>query len=417
MIRFLDLDIKLIQETTEDSDYLIMGSDIWRQGREWFKYHRNAEKVLVKDEKGEIVCYAFQDMDSNRELRMLEELCDEKEALHFEDIYCEYDCAVIEGCNELAYYFARYLSGREIPVKVIGKYWDKIGEWDKVETTGRVLTIYAEGTWKHNQNLSYELLRSVPVEFECVDCIYKENIKRGIITNAKYAYRDLLEQLRNRDIILFGTGNMAQDIYDMLVAEGLDIAAFLNVGVKNDLKLLGKDVIEIEDIEKYCNPVFIEPGENSALGQGHLEEYVYFGCRRNENYFFFGDYAEIQRNNLQHILQGKQILLVGERLLSGYIKRHILSGGKESCSVQYYEDVEDNFINESTVGVVVVLQKFGAVNSVEKWRREVNSCVETLKQYRIKNYTLYFTMSSACARFDNKESTDMGLTSSDLREY
>lgn len=401
MIRFLEADVKSINENVENSDYLIMGSDIWGQGRTWFKYHRNAEKILVKDKNGKIICYAFQDMDANRELRMLEELCDEKDALHFEDIYPEYDCVVIQECNELAYFFAKYLQSRGVPVKVSGKYWDQTGKWAVENATGRVLTIYAEGTWEHNQNLSYELLRSVSVEFEYIDHIYKENIKKGIITNAKCSYQELIGKLKNRNIILLGTGNTVQDIYDMLAAEGVDIAAFLSDGVKNGLRLLGKEIIGTGENEKYADTVFIEPGKNSALGQGYLEEYIYYGCRRNENYFLFGDYAEVQRNNLQHILRSRPILLAGERLLSDYIKQHMVSGGKEADSVQYYEEAEDGFINDNTVGVVVVLQMFGLANSFEKWKKEIDLCVQTLKEYKIRNYTLYFTMSSSFARIES----------------
>lgn len=51
MIRFFEADEKSIQEIAKDSDYLIMGSDIWTQGREWFKYHRDVEKIPVKDDR------------------------------------------------------------------------------------------------------------------------------------------------------------------------------------------------------------------------------------------------------------------------------------------------------------------------------------------------------------------------------
>lgn len=412
MIRFLEAEKKLIQETGKDSDYLIMGSDIWEKGREWFRCHRTAEKIPVKDENGRIICYAFQDMDANRELRMLEELCEEKAALHFEDIYPEYDCVVIQECNELAYSFAKYLKGRGIPVRVSGRYWDKIGKWEEGEAEGRVLTIYAEGTWEHNHNLSYELLRSVSVEFEYIDDLYKENIRRGIIKNSKCSYRELIEKLRSKEVILIGTGNTAQDVYDMLVAEGLDIAAFLSYGAKNGLKLLGKEIISIEEIGKYDSPVFIELGKNSALGQGHLEENIYYGCKRNEDYFFFGDYAEIERNNLQHVLQGKRILLVGERLLASYLKKYMLNEGKEADSVQYYEEAEDSFINDDAVGVVVTLQMFGQINGFANWKNEIDLCLQTLKKHKIENYTLYFTMSSSFARIElNKEK----YTSNELR--
>ena len=70
MIRFAEVDKKSIKEVPEDGGCLIMGSDIWEQGRSWFKCHRNAEKVPVKDADGEVLCYAFHDMYENPDLRM-----------------------------------------------------------------------------------------------------------------------------------------------------------------------------------------------------------------------------------------------------------------------------------------------------------------------------------------------------------
>lgn len=404
MIRFLEADDKSVVEIGKNSDCLVMDETIWKQGRDYFKAHRSADKIPVKDKEGKFVCYAYQDTDANRELRMLEELSTEDGVLHFEDIYQQYHCVVILECNELAYFFARYLQGRGIAVKVSGKYWDQIAKWEEQETEGQILTIYAEGTWEHSKNLSYELLRTVSVEFEYIDHIYRENIRTGRIVNAKCGYEEWIEQLKDRNIILMGTGNRVQDIYDMLVAEGLDIAGFLSDRVKDGLKLLGKEIIRTEDIEKYNNPVFIEIGKNSALGMGCLDEYVYYyGCRRNEDYFFFQDYAQVQRNSLQHVLEGKRILLAGEKYLAGYIKEYMVAKGKAADSIQYLEEAEDSFVDEDTIGVVVVLRMFGLVDSVGKWKREVDLCIQSLKERNVRSYTLYFTITSAVARMESEE--------------
>lgn len=404
MIRFLEANDKSVAETDKDCDYLVMDGTIWKQGREYFKTHRSADKISVKDKDGKFLCYAYQDADANRELRMLEELSTEEGVLHFEDIYQQYHSVAIQECNELAYFFAGYLKGRGIAVKVSGKYWDEIAKWEEQETEGAILTIYAEGTWGHNKNLSYELLRTVSVEFEYIDRIYMENIRTGRITNAKCGYREWIGRLKDRNIILIGTGNRVQDIYDMLVAEGLDITGFLSDRIKDGLKLLGKEIIRTEDIEKYSDPVFIEIGKNSALGMGNLDEYVYFyGHRRNENYFFFQDYAQIQRNNLQHVLEGKRLLLAGEKYLSGYIKENMIGRGKEADSIQYLEETEESFINDDVIGVVVILRMFGLVDSVKKWKSEVDLCIQALKERNVRNYTLYFTISSAVARIESRE--------------
>lgn len=401
MLRFCDTDIKTIDEFAENSDCLTMDHSIWEQGRKYFKYHRNVQKIPVIDRNGNFICYAFQDADADRELRMLQELNDSREVLHFEDVYPEYHCVVIQECNELAYSLAKYLQSRGISVTVSGKYWNQIEEWHSGELPrGNTLTIYAEGTWEHNGDLSYELMRSVSVEFEHVDNLYKENIKRGFITNAKCSYREWIEELRDKEIILIGTGNRVQDIYDMLVAEGLDIAAFLSAAPKNGLRLLGKEIIRIDDLEKYTNPVFIELGKNSALGDGHLDEYVYYGCRRNQDFFFFQDYADVQKNSLSNVLAERQIVLLGDELLSNYLKQYMVDSGKEDTTIQYYGTLEKDFEGEDVIGVIVALEFFGVMDSAGKWKSEINKYIQILKEHHITDYTLYFTMTNSFIRLE-----------------
>lgn len=399
MLRFCDADVKSINKIDENTDCLTMDNSIWEQGRTYFKYHRDIQKVPVVDRNGSLICYAFQDADANRELRMLQELGDSKKAIHFEDVYSGYSYVIIQECNELAYYFALYLKNRGIGVKTCGKYWDQIAEWNNENACkGSTLTIYAEGTWQHNENLSYELMRSVSVEFEYIDNIYKENIRRGYIVNAKCSFEELIKELRGKEIILIGTGNRVQDIYDMLMAEGLDIEAFLSAAPKNGLRLLGKEVIGVDDLEKYTNPVFIELGKNSALGDAHLDEYVYYGCKRNRDFFFFQDYADLQRNNLLNVLKKRRIVLLGEPLLSTHLKQFMVDEGKDSTTIQYYKALEKNFNGQGVIGIIVALQAFGIMNSAEKWKEEVDKYVEILKEYDITDYTLYFTMTNSLIR-------------------
>ena len=54
-------------------------------------------------------------------------------------------------------------------------------------------TIYCEGRWNRNKNLEEYLLRTVAVEFECVDAIYEEAVKDGFILDALGNSDDLLQ--------------------------------------------------------------------------------------------------------------------------------------------------------------------------------------------------------------------------------
>lgn len=402
MLRFYEVDV---MEAVQHSDFLVMDCNIWKQGREYFKHHRYVEKIPVKNKDGEIICYAFQDADANRELRMLQELIEERQAIHFESIYPEYDCVEIQGCNELAYYFRNYLESRGIIVKVSGKYWSQIGIFNSAGRgrEKRVLTVYAEGTWNHSEDLSYELIRTVSVEWEYIDNVYKENIKQGIIKNASYGYPELISKLKDKNIILLGVENTAQDIYDMLVSEGLDIVAFLDEGKKGNLKLLGKEIIGIEDIDKFGNIAFIQTGKNSALGMGKLDEYVYYGCKRNESFFFFEDYIDVQRANLRHILREKTIVLIGDKLLSRYMKRYMANNWGKDDSVFYYKNFKDELLCQDTIGVIVVSQYFAPDDSFIKWKKEIDTYLQILKEYQIENYTLYFTRTSSFIRMDTEE--------------
>ncbi len=105
-------------------DHVVWNKNIWKSARLFFASHKAgfAEYMLlpVIDEERQLLCFAYEDADANRELRMLRELQEETQALQFADLYPDCQCVKIHGFNELAYFFARYLSAQEIPVQVRG---------------------------------------------------------------------------------------------------------------------------------------------------------------------------------------------------------------------------------------------------------------------------------------------------------
>ena len=57
-------------------------------------------------------------------------------------------------------------------------------------------------------------MRSVSVEFECVDKIYEENIKRGFIKDAAGDFTWLVEKLKDeKEIVIIGTGVQSLNAY------------------------------------------------------------------------------------------------------------------------------------------------------------------------------------------------------------
>ena len=106
-------------------DCVVPGRGIWEQARKFFACHeyRLHENVLlpVTDQAGNLICFAYEDGEANREIRMLRELKELSAAIGFSDLYPQYDCVKICGCNELAVLFAAYLKDRGIAVKTEGE--------------------------------------------------------------------------------------------------------------------------------------------------------------------------------------------------------------------------------------------------------------------------------------------------------
>ena len=70
-----------------------------------------AVQLPVLSREGQLLCFAYQDEEANRELRMLRELEECEGALTFFDVNPEYIGVTIHGFNELAYYMDKYLMG------------------------------------------------------------------------------------------------------------------------------------------------------------------------------------------------------------------------------------------------------------------------------------------------------------------
>lgn len=71
-------------------DYLILGKEFWQEGRKYFERCSRQfgveTLVPVVDKNRSLLCFAYQDLEADQELRMLDELEEHKSALGFRDI-------------------------------------------------------------------------------------------------------------------------------------------------------------------------------------------------------------------------------------------------------------------------------------------------------------------------------------------
>lgn len=168
---------------------VVLNHEIWENARQYFSHYKHGlnEHVLlpVVDKDHRLISFAYEEYDANREIRMLRELSENKDALQFADIYPQYKCVKIHDFNELAYFFADYLKQQNIRVQVFGDLWKELFETaDSEDMDCRCLTVYAEGLFPNRKEWFDNLLDSVSAEFECIDHIYEMNIKRHIVQDA-----------------------------------------------------------------------------------------------------------------------------------------------------------------------------------------------------------------------------------------
>lgn len=303
-------------------DYVILDEHIWENGRRYFRnFLDSSETVLlpVLNAERQLVCFAYQDGEADRELRMLDELRECGDALGFQDVYPEYDSVTVCGFHELAYAFVQYLEESGVPVSVKGAMWDVFGTHEALETLDyRTFTVYAEGTGRLEKEIA--LRDSVSPEFECIDRIYEENICNGSITDAEGDFNDLLERLRGRQIALIGTGENSLNAYDLLLKYGIDITCFVT-GNKQDFgrKLLGKKIIGLGEASRNIESItFIETSSKySAWGFGGTNRYHYFGFKRNNSFFLLQDYIKIPLRGLLSAINNASIQLQSKVVMFG----------------------------------------------------------------------------------------------------
>lgn len=312
-----------------NSDYLVLDKNIWKNGRKYFsqckKEFGGVEFLPVLDKEHHLLCFAWQDDEANRELRMLDELMNCCGALDFKEFYSEVDCVIVDGCNELAYFLIKYLKNIGVLVYAPGKMWKAIGIDDiadvktKEETLDyRRLTIYSEGI----EPKTAEKRSSVSAEFECIDLIYEENIRRGLISDTTGNFQSMLENIKGKQIAIIGIGENSLNAYDFLLENGIDINCFiLEKEGYQEKRLFDKQILTREEAEKYAeNLIFVETcSKYSAWGFGGVDFYYYLGYKRNEKFFLLQDYIDIPKRGLLNVMNNIMKLPERKLILTGDI--------------------------------------------------------------------------------------------------
>ena len=333
-------------------DFLLLDETIWSKGRTLFIQNGMNKPIPVLNKEYQLVCFAWQDEEANRELRMLRELNEHKDALTFLNLNPGYTTVTIHDCNELAWNFAEYLRKLGIKVNVVGKYWRELfcegyENKDILDTLYyQNYEIWAEGVHQKSGYWKKEWLRSATVEFECIDKIYEANIKAGIIKDVDSDYHELLDRLRKEnEVIIRGIGTKAQDAYDWLFSNGVDICAFQSDRADKERKtLFGKPIVKKEYVSKhYKGAVIIECCfQHSAWGFGSVDTYDYEGYERNKQYLLLKDYIEVPENNLVHVLEDKNLILIGDIHLCNRLYRWFKNYGWKEEKIGYWDVLGEN---------------------------------------------------------------------------
>lgn len=386
---------------------VVLDDSIWDKGKELFKKDicidiTNIRVIPVKNRNQEVICYAYQDDEANRELRMLRELETYKEVLHFDSILGNTKEVIVCGCNELAYRFVKYLEKQEINVSVIGKYWDYFGYENHVDLyAADKFVVYAEGNQLQVSNLYQMIIRSASPEFECIDRIYEANVKTGKIKDTIGDCKEFLKKLNGKDVVILGTDVKAQDTYDFLYANGIDIYCFAEWNLQQGRMrtLLGKEVIEVDEIiRKEKNLVFINTNDrSSALGCQELEFFDYYGYVRNEDFFLINDYTDVPCNNLIHVLKGKEVWITGDEMFCMLLANYLRDVEQEDINVKYVR--VSQCVDLKSVDILcVVYPWYGARNLLANPK----FCYFREKLVSMKNisYTDYFSCAKVFVAID-----------------
>lgn len=409
MIRFFEGSIESWEpiDVAVFPDSIQFGENVWEDGKVYFKNylsHDVSDVVMlsVKDEKFETVCFAFMDDEANRELRMLKELemCDH--ALQMKDIFPEIEETVIVGCNELAYYFAKYLEKQHIKVVVTGKYWEWFGYQCGINVNldgPNRMVVFAEGH-ELRGGLYNNVIKSVSSEFECIDKIYEANVQAGKIKDTEGELSSVLDKLRGKKVVILGIDEKSQDVYDFLYNHGIDIYCFAKQEVLNaDETLLAKKILEIRDVVCQEKDVaFIDcHSKNSAMGNRNVELFDYYGYVRNRHFFFINDYTDIPFSNLIHILKNKCVRVAGEETLCHILSEYLEDVEQGEVDVRYIKLSQYTDIKERNM-LFIVYPWYG-VEHIE-CNPKLWAFREELLQMQNISYSTYFSRTAALAIID-----------------
>lgn len=413
-------------------EYVIFDENIWKNAKKYLAQQTDdfaVDSLLpVLNEVFQLVGFAYDDTDANREVRMLRELKEKQDAVQFLELYPEIKCVRIYEFNELAYYFAIYLGDIGIAVETVGTLWEG---WRPKETISypdyECMMIYAEGVGEKKHNWKDRLLKSVSVEFECIDNIYEYNIKNNNIRDAEGDFSWFIEKLQSeKELIIIGTGVESLNAYDLLKANGVDILCFLSENKEKwNYRLFGKRILSGREIKRTAKkPVFLDCyTENSAWG-GAVDRYDYEGYRRNQQYFVVRDYVDIPIGNLSNILRGKDVVLLGNLNLCCNVNRVLKDVG--DCRVTYWDLTGENStkkveitladgenINQDAIYFLIKPQYYLGLERERQIQQENNLYLQKLKEYGIDNFSEYFSNDEvliSIQRYDSGKFTMPWLT-------
>lgn len=420
MIRFCENGASSVEYESLPEACLIMDETIWQRGREYFTKHEKMDIFPVLDRNNQLICYAWQDEEANREVRMLRELSELNSAVSFRGLHQDCVNVTIHGCNELAWYMREYLIKNGISVNVEGRFWKELGVQEEKCNIPEYQNyeIWAEGVHQKSGEWQRERLRSASVEFECIDQIYEANIKAGKITDCDTDIEKLLERMRQeKEIVIRGTGTKAQDAYDWLLTNNIEVCAFQSERDGNGRKsLFGRPVKKRAEIkEQFKEAIIIDcSAQHSSWGFGEVDTYDYEGYERNKRYFLLRDYIEIPENNLMRVFKKKKLILTGDIRLCNRVYRWCRQHGMEHERICYWDVFGDTEIKkfqiriikreiteENTVMLVLPEYSFEPYMTKEAVDKK-NLYITKFKEYGITDWSDYFSDMMKCIHLETE---------------
>lgn len=268
------------------------------------------------------------------------------------------------------------------------------------------MSIYAEGINGKGRDWKENILKSVSVEFECIDRIYEANIKSGTIKDADGDFSWFIEKLIcENEIVVIGTGILSLNVFDMLFSYGIDIFCFMSKDEGEQRhRLFGKKVLSEGEVKKNTKcPIFLECcAENSAWGFGEVDKWDYYGYQRNCSYFLVKDYTDILVGNLRNILRGRNIVLIGNHNLCCNVS-HVLETVEE-CRITYCDLLEEESakeirleitdsknITDDDVCFIIEPPYICDVEHMREINRKKKLYIEKIEDRKIINITNYFS--------------------------